>query len=510
MLRSGPPEILQHVFRRLWHRRKLCFAVAGAMLAICVVGIVAIPRKYQSNLKVLVKNERVNAPVSQDGQTQGVFYIDEVGEARINTEIELLSSRDLLRAVVRRCHLAAAEGRRGTETEREDLAIGHLQKSLSVLPVRKSTVIGVSYRSSDARQSAEVLRALMDLYLDSHLRVHGAPGTVSFFEHLAEKYDTERQAAEGQLAELKTRLGVGSLKDERAMRLQRIEDLQTRRGESAAAAARSDKQRSRLLEFVSSTPATTEKERRDIPNQYAIQQLTTVLVGLENRLPEVTSRYREDDRVVRDLNAQIQQTKDALAEARQTRSEEVATEANPLHRAAETDYIRTEAEHAGAVSQEQELSRELHAEQARLRLLDGEAAKYDEISRHVSQLIDMTESYRKKGYEAEVGDLLDKQRIANIAVIEEPSQPLLPVSPRRGILLFLGVVWSAMAGLGAAIMVELCARRVRSPFELEQALDAPVLAAFDPGSLPPRYGSTVAALYHSLQYGREQRSWRLT
>src|SRR5436190_1110666 len=74
-----------------------------------VVGIVALvtflmPRRYESHMKVFVKNERADLVVSPDARDAGQARGD-VNETQVNSEIELLTSNDLLVRVVRACRL---------------------------------------------------------------------------------------------------------------------------------------------------------------------------------------------------------------------------------------------------------------------------------------------------------------------------------------------------------------------------------------------------------------------
>jgi uncharacterized protein involved in exopolysaccharide biosynthesis len=92
--------------RSLMRRWKPAVQVFAASFTVILLLAILLPSRYVSHLKILVKNERANSLINVGQQTQGVLYLNEVSEARINTEIELLNSGDLLRKVVQRCGLA--------------------------------------------------------------------------------------------------------------------------------------------------------------------------------------------------------------------------------------------------------------------------------------------------------------------------------------------------------------------------------------------------------------------
>src|SRR5437762_970021 len=85
------------------HRRLTIATFVLALLTGAAITLM-IPKKYESRMKILVKNERLGLVVSSDG-TPSAAYKTDVSEAQINSEIELLTSNDLIEAVVRQCRL---------------------------------------------------------------------------------------------------------------------------------------------------------------------------------------------------------------------------------------------------------------------------------------------------------------------------------------------------------------------------------------------------------------------
>src|SRR5262249_24815921 len=118
-------------------------------------------------------------------------YVD---EAAIATEIQLLSSKDLLRKVVTDCKLAE-----DTSEISIQKAIKDLQKEIKVAPVLKANLIKASYSSADPKESATVLQALADGYLQEHIRVHSTSGAYDFFHKQAEHYQQQLRQLQEKL-----------------------------------------------------------------------------------------------------------------------------------------------------------------------------------------------------------------------------------------------------------------------------------------------------------------------
>ena len=67
--------------------------------------------------------------------------------------------------------------------------------------MKKTTLIRVSYASSDPEFAAEVLQTLAALYQEKHAAVHRPAGTFKFFNQQADHYREELAASETALTE---------------------------------------------------------------------------------------------------------------------------------------------------------------------------------------------------------------------------------------------------------------------------------------------------------------------
>jgi uncharacterized protein involved in exopolysaccharide biosynthesis len=497
-----------NLIERILSRRRLAGTVAAVMFCFVVLIAFLIPKRYRADLKILLKNESVNAIVNADDRAEGLYYLDQVGDARLNTETELMSSPELLASVAVKTGLADKESARSAQ-KRVDLAVKHLQENLSIAPVRRSNIIAASYSARDPKQAELVLKTLMDDYIQFHLRMHSAPQAASIFRQMADGYSRERDLAQAKLDDFKKQHEISSLPDEKAIALQRIGDLTRQLSDVQVAIKRNQNAGNRLESFIGSTPVVVEKERRSLPNQLEIQQLNMSLVTLQSKRVEAAARYQPTDRVIHDLDEQIRLTREALTKAQASNTEEISTERNTLHVAAQSDYMRTETELAGLTHQSHEVEKQLRLQQKRLNTLEDETALYNTLTQAVSRFSDLNQTYEKKAADSQLGELLDQKRVANVAVVEEPREPLSASSPRRGLILAVGFVWSILLGAIVALVADLITRRVRSPYDAELALEAPVIALLSDAGGVPSYSEANAAVYRALQRS-SQPVWRLT
>ena len=152
------------MLRRRWLVVAATFALVVVSAVICAA---AWPWKYESVAKFLVRNARLDLVVDPNDKNQGA-YREGIPEEVINSEIELIRSRDILDRVVQKAQLESTDPDVNPRVAREE-AIGRLARALNVGVIRKTNLIRVAYRSRDPEQAAAVLRRLSDEYLSMHL-----------------------------------------------------------------------------------------------------------------------------------------------------------------------------------------------------------------------------------------------------------------------------------------------------------------------------------------------------
>src|SRR5204862_191449 len=143
--------------------------------------------------KILVKNLRNDVPITPEATigANAPAPDGDVSENQVNSEIELLTSKDLLNQVVVECGLhqrplsllqrIGLKDSPRTDAARAEQASERLAKDLVVSPAKKANIIEITYASSVPETAAKVLRKLGELYQEKHLKLHRPPGTYEFF-----------------------------------------------------------------------------------------------------------------------------------------------------------------------------------------------------------------------------------------------------------------------------------------------------------------------------------------
>jgi uncharacterized protein involved in exopolysaccharide biosynthesis len=218
-------------------------------------------------------------------------------------------------------------------------------------------------------------------------------------------------------------------------------------------------------------------QSRALPNQYSAERLNTLIVELQNRRTQLLTKFRSDDRLVREIDQQLKNTKTALDKASKETATEQSTDLNPLRQALETELARGRVDQAGATGRREMLAGQVKQYEAQLSRLEGITAEYDDLNRQVKESADNYQLYKKKEEEARITDELDQNKITNVSVAEAPVQPQLPVKPNRPLNLILGVFLGALLAIGSVVIAEFMRDTVLTPRELELLTGRHVLAS---------------------------------
>lgn len=471
-----------------FRHQRLCTVCFGGILLGALLAGIFLP-KYEAESKFLVKRERVDPVVSstpeQNNLAVGVQAM--VTEEELNSEIDLLTSDDLLRQVVIKCDLATAHSTFGhiknamwgwwrTPDQRIETAVRALAANLNATVVKKSDTIDVTYRSSDPQLAYRVLRTLDDLYLAKHTAVHRPSGQYAFFNQETGRYRVELQKAEAALADFPKQYGAVEPAQERDIMLQRLNDFQASLQQARAAIAQTKRRIHDLQQQASGTPDRITTALKHSDNPELLQRLKGTLLTLELQHVDLLAKYQPDYRPVQDVEKQIADTKAAIAREEGAPVKEVTTDLNPTHQWIQGDLAKANADLAGYEAQATALERTVAKYQDTVRTLDRAAIVQQDLLRNQKTQEENFLLYQHKREEARIADMLDQSRILNVVEALKPNVPSLPAHSPFFFGL-LGALAATAVSVGALFSVEFLDSSLRTPREVEAALDIPVLAA---------------------------------
>jgi uncharacterized protein involved in exopolysaccharide biosynthesis len=482
-----PSFTLRNVLAIGFRHRRLAILTFLLVFAVAFAFVMLRPARYEAQMKILVKRERVDPLVTPDESSPQQQFLLGVTEEELNSEVELLKSRDLLTQVV---VASGIQERKGDEKDpRLASAVERVARRLEIQPLRKSNVIQVSYASTDPDLSAKVLKTLAERYLEKHLAVHRPPGAFAFFETETERYGAQLALAQARLNEQNREEGVVAVQVEREAALQRLGDLEAAEQGTQALIA-DTAARIRVLDAqVKSMPARRTSEIRRSAN--LLEQLHSTLLTYEIKRIELVSMFQPSYPPVLELDAQIAGVRDAIARAEKSPIVEESTNLDPTYDRLVGELATARSELAGLQARAAATSRSLRSSRDRARRLEQVGIAQQTLVRAAAQAEQNYLTYSRKREEARIANALDAQRILNVAIAEEATAPFEPSGPSRTLLLLLGVAIAGVMSVIVAFIADYLDPSFRTPDEVQVFLGLPVLASI------PRVHHTPSAEFRA-------------
>jgi uncharacterized protein involved in exopolysaccharide biosynthesis len=208
-----------------------------------------------------------------------------------------------------------------------------------------------------------------------------------------------------------------------------------------------------------------------------LAQLKSTLLTLELKRTELLEKYDPSYRLVQEVGREISQTLDAIANADQRGVREETTDRDPTHEWLRTEMAKARADLVGLEARASVMS-------SAVRALHDKALKLDRASVVQQDLLRVAKAdeesyllYHRKREEASIADALDQRRIVNATVAEAAVVPLAPAGLPAGVKLVLASVVATLLSLGLGFVTEYFDPSFRTPGEVQDYLDMPVLAS---------------------------------
>jgi uncharacterized protein involved in exopolysaccharide biosynthesis len=481
-------DLMAVIFR---HKALIVLSFLGIFLGVVVVTYI-LPKQYETHIKIMVNRERSD-PVVTSSSNAPTLITQDVTQEDLNSEVELLKSCDLLEKVVVTCRLynlerdsildkvlglfASSEEVATAQGLRIPRAVRSLEKKLEVEPVAKSKMIDVRYHSQDPQMAARVLETLSALYLEKHLAVHRPPGALDFFEHQAGQYQKSMATAEQQLAQFARDEGVVSIDLEKDITLHQISEseaqLRLTRADQAAAEQRIHSLKSQLA----TTPARVTTLVRTADNPQLLEQMQSTLLNLKLKRTELLTKFEPSYGLVQEVDQQIAQTREALAQAEENSMRDETTDLDRTHAWLQEELARARAELATLKARSGKFAADVEAYRESARQLSAKEIAHEDLAREAKTAEENYLLYLRKQEEARISNELDRKRIVNAAIAEAATVPAFPSSPNWLLNLALGLGLAFMTSLGLAFAADYMDATFRTPDEVESFLGIPVLAA---------------------------------
>ncbi|MBI5136393.1 MAG: hypothetical protein HZA24_03540 [Nitrospirae bacterium] len=492
-------ELKRHL-KTVWRGKYWILGIWAAVTVITTVVAYLLPNVYRSSTMILVERQKVpeayvKATVSDDMQellktiTQQILsrsqiqqVIDEYGLANEPSTLELVMERLRIANLPAVRNLTARyQHWSNPEGGRSGAALVNDFKDRVKIRVVGRQAFSVAYDGYDPLTVMRVTNAMAGMFISENLRIREsrAEGTTQFLGTQLAESRRELEDMEATVQAFKTE-NMGALPGQLDANLRALDRLQMElqhQDETQASLAQQKSFTQRQLIAAERQLAEMSEDARA-----ALQQedpLTQQLAVLEARLTRLRTQYTDKFPEVASLAAQVEEIKAKLKSRSDGTDGEAATMVPQLPMMVD---LRDQ------VSQIERDSAALEAKRARL------VADFEEYQRRVEatpqveqelQKLQRDYSIMQQNYQA----LLQKQMNARLAeslerrqkgeqfrVIDPANLPVVPVSPRRDVIVLLGFLVGLGLGVSAVIGWDLLRPRFYTNDDVAAVLGLPVLA----------------------------------
>ena len=460
----------------LFKRKSTILVTFVTVVFTVTVGTLLWPPTYQAEARLLVKVGRENVYRSEvGGDKSQILSVN--NEEIINSETNILTSRDLIAKVVSTITVAEmypdlvkSPPRRGTPL---DAAVERFGKALSVEGIKKSNVIEISLQHKDPRIAARALKLLVDSFKEKHLQAYSDPKS-SYLEQQLASYDQRLKQSQGQLEAFKQKNRVFSLDEQRSLLLKQQTELDT-------ALKATQNQIKEVQERISSVKRQIQTVSQDVPLSTETERYRSVdeangqLLTLQLKEQELLRKYTESNQLVVSVRREIQIVQAFINGQQQDIKGRIRTGQNVVYQDLERELLKLQAELPSQEAKAASLRGQIAQLNLEIPRLDMTEMQLENLKRDMAVNDKNYRTYVEKVEDALILEDLNRQKSANISVIQEPTVPADPVKPRKLLNIALGLILGVFAALGLAFASEFSAQGLSTPESVERRLGVPVL-----------------------------------
>ena len=480
---SSPRDFLTILFKHKYTILMIFFAVVATV----TIGSFLLHPTYEAKSSLLLKFGREYIYRSEVGErgsdTRPLIPLNQ--EEVINSEIQILTSRDLIEKVITSIKveniypdLAEHPPKKVTPLE---AAILIFEKKLFVEGIKKSNVIQISFQHKDPHIAAKAVNLLVEFLKEKHLQVYSDPKS-SFLEQQLLAYEQRLKESQNKLEDFKQKYQVFSLEEQRTLLLKQRTDLDTifkaAQNQVKELQNKLSSLKNQMRTVSKDVPLYTETERYKIVDDAKAQ-----LLSLQLKEQELLQKYNENTALVINVRKEIKIVQDFIKKQEEDLRGKVRTGQNIVYQDIEREMFKTQSELSSQEARRATLQGQIAQLDKEIQTLDLRENQLQNLKRELASNEKNYKTYLEKVEEALISDDLNRLKMTNISVIQAASVPAKPIKPRKALNIALGIILGAVSGLGLAFFSEYMNQGLSTPESAERRLGLPVL-----GTVPYKEG----------------------
>jgi uncharacterized protein involved in exopolysaccharide biosynthesis len=403
---------------------------------------------YESKAKIMLLPKSKNEMVVSAGQGQRNYDVQPVNENDINTEIQIIKSKEVMNRT------KAYFEKYLFDRERDGFIHG-----VSVEPIPNSNMISVSLQSGNQDMVADVLNKLLEIYVAYHKTLYSPEDSEEFYNSQKEFHGRKLEEAKKKLEEFHRYNQVSNLTGQINSNISLASDLKKELQNLEIGIAELDAQITMLKNEVKIEDGKVllSREMRNVP---VIAELARGLVPLLLKRTEISKTFTKESREYKMIDDQISMLRDEIRkesyEVRNTSELELA--GLKTRRDVLLDQIEALNHHTMDLQMKQQKISALE--------LDLDIAKKNYLL------------YGNKTEDSRLYAMRNKTSISNVVISERGVRPGKAKSPKPLLALQIALFLGFLTALLLPFLLETIDNKIKIADDMEATFSIPVIASF--------------------------------
>lgn len=432
--------------------------ITTIFIAFAIVYLLVAAPVYESQALLRIKQQQGLGKSLLDAASGGSVAMS---QQQMSTYEEILKSRGVVIPVIE----AVETPKNGKYPGYE----GYVLNRISTSPFKNTELLQVKVKGGSPEKAQKVNQMLVNSFLKritvlSHTE---QTATKDFLEERTKSAKADLEKAETALQEYKSAHKIVSLNDNAKVFTDRFADISKQAAANQVALEAAQAKLAAINSQLSGIGASIADNR-------IVQQYNSELAKLEAERISYLDKYTEKHPKMIEINDRIANLKAKIRQEIDRVSSLQAPSDNSVHQRLIAGKFESESELAVAQQKAAALQQIIEQNNTELEKLPEVEKEYVKVARDSQVANEIYVMLAKRLEEAKVAEVMQPN---NVQVIDEPTLPEYPISPRKARILSLAALLGLLLSSGFTVVKELINRTIRTEDDVKNYLGLPVMGA---------------------------------
>lgn len=432
--------------------------ITGAFIALAILYLLIASPVYESEALLRIKQQQGLGQSLLDVATGGSV---QMMQQQMSTYAEILKSRGVVVPVIE----ATEQEKDGKYPEYER----YVERNITTAPFKNTEILQIKMKGKSPGQAQKANQLLLAAFLQrmTDLSRVEQTATKNFLQNRTDAAKRDLDKAETALQDYKIENKILTPSDSSKLFLDRIALIEKE-------AAKNRIEMGTAQAKLNAANSILGGEGRYAADSRTVQAYNAQLAKLEAERISYLDKYTEKHPRMIELNDQIAELKGKIQEEVRKIAALQAPSDNAVHQRLVAGKFQSEGELIVAQQKAALLQEVIDQNNRDLEQLPAVEKGYVKVARDAQVANELYVMLAKRLEESKVAEVMQPN---NVQVVDEPTLPEKPISPRKGRTLVLAALLGLLLSCGYIVTMELMNRTIRTDDDVKNFLALPVMGA---------------------------------